>query len=390
MIVLDGVGIGALPDAEDFGDTGTSTLSHVIAAAGGLELPALAALGLGNIPGVEGMPSPESTAACYGRMAEQGAGKDSTAGHWELAGLVVEKPFPTYPGGFPDDLVAAFEERTGRGALGNCACSGTEIIVRLGEEHLATGNPIVYTSADSVFQVAAHEDIITLEELYEICAAARDLLQGEHAVARVIARPFTGRPGSFVRTAGRRDYSLPPHGPTLLNRAQDAGMRVLAIGKVYDLYAGSGITDHRPSKGNAQTVELLAEALMEQPTAAEPNGGIVIANLVDFDMLYGHRNDPAGFARALAEFDAALPGLLCRLRPGDLLCITADHGNDPTTPGTDHTREYVPLLVTGPGFAAGKDLGTRSTFADLGATLAEYLGLSGLEAGTSFLKEIIA
>jgi len=377
---------------------GTDTLSHVAAACGGLELPVLAALGLGNIPGVSGVPAADAPRACFGRMAEAGAGKDSTAGHWELAGLVVERPFPTYPAGFPRDLIEAFERAIGRATLGNIAASGTEIISRLGREHMETGRPIVYTSADSVFQIAAHESVIPPAELYSICAAARELLRGGHAVARVIARPFEGEPGRFVRTAGRRDFSLPPHGPTLLTRASEAGCGVLAIGKVFDLYAGAGVTEHQPSKGNARTMELLTRAVEDGggDSGDRSNGcgdrnngcGFIIANLVDFDMLYGHRNDPAGFARALEEFDRDLPGLLDRLAPDDLLLITADHGNDPTTPGTDHTREYVPLLATGPAFAAGRDLGTRATFADAGATCAEHLGLPPLEAGHSFLAEM--
>jgi len=397
IIVLDGVGVGELPDAASYGDVGTNTLSHVIAAVGGLELPHLANLGLGNIPGVEGIPQESRPGASYGRMAERGAGKDSTAGHWELAGLIVEHPFPTYPEGFPKDLVHEFEARIGRKVLGNFPCSGTEILVQLGEEHLTTGRPILYTSADSVFQIAAHEEVIALGELYRMCEAARAMLTGEHAVARVIARPFVGPPGRFERTAKRRDFSLVPHGPTLLSLAAATGMRVLAIGKVFDLYAGHGITAHLPSKGNTQTIELLRQALAGDTAESAP-GEIIIANLVDFDTLYGHRNDAEGFARALREFDDALPALLDGLRESDLLMITADHGNDPTTPGTDHTREHVPLLVCGPPYGggtqetrvrAGCDLGLRTTFADLGATCAAYLQITPPSAGESFLEEII-
>ncbi len=387
LVVLDGVGVGELPDAGDYGDRGTSTLSHVITAAGGLDLPSLASLGLGRVPGVEGIPPADEPSASFGRMAEQGAGKDSTAGHWELAGLVVDRPFPTYPDGFPADLIEAFETAIGRRTLGNFPCSGTEIIARLGEEHCRTKRPIVYTSADSVFQVAAHEDLFSLEELYRICETARDMLVGEHAVARVIARPFEGQPGRFVRTAGRRDFSLAPHEPTLLNRACEAGLPVTTVGKIFDLYAGSGITEHRPSKGNSRTIELLLDAIRGED-GIEPRGGIIAANLVDFDMLFGHRNDPAGFARALKVFDDALPAIVGELREGDLLVVTADHGNDPTTPGTDHTREYVPLLAAGPGFSRGIDLGTRETFADVAATFAAHLGLEHKGAGRSFLEEI--
>jgi phosphopentomutase len=407
LVVLDGVGCGALPDADRYGDEGTNTLSHVVAATG-IELPNLAALGLGRVPGVEGIARNTPAGACHGRMAEGSQGKDSTAGHWELAGLVVEKAFPTYPDGFPRDLIHAFEERIGLATIGNIPCSGTEIIARLGAEHQETGKPIVYTSADSVFQIAAHEDVIPLERLYTICREARAILDGENAVARVIARPFTGTPGNFVRTAARRDFSLEPPGPTLLTSAVDAGLGVLAIGKIHDLYAGAGITRHQPSKGNTATVALLHEAILARGFSADglsadgfsadglsaerqtdDGPGLVLANLVDFDMLYGHRNDAPGFARALCEFDDALPDLLAALGTEDLLVITADHGNDPTTSGTDHTREYVPLLVYGPGLAAGRDLGTRSTFADAGATIAAHLGLPPLRRGKSFLEEIL-
>ncbi len=392
LIVLDGVGIGELPDAALYGDEGTNTLSHVIAAAGGLELPALASLGLGNIPGVEGIPPAADPAASFGRMAEKSAGKHSTTGHWELAGLVVAKAFPTYPDGFPESVVRIFEREIGKKTLGNFPCSGTEIIERLGKEHLETRRPIIYTSADSVFQVAAHEDVMTNDELYLICEKARALLKDEHAVSRVIARPFEGEPGAFRRTAGRRDFSLPPHGPTLLNLASDGGGTVLAIGKIFDLYAGSGIGRRLPSKSNAQTIELLLRALSDQDGANEKtgiDGGIILANLVDFDMLFGHRNDPSGFAQALVEFDAALPEILGCLDRDDFLVITADHGNDPTTPGTDHTREYVPLLAFGQSITGNRNLGTRESFADAGAAMAEFLGLPPLGTGRSFLKEII-
>lgn len=382
IIILDGVGIGALPDAGEYGDVGTNTLSHVINAVPGLRLPNLASLGLGRIRGVVGVPEAASPQASFGRMAEKSKGKDSTTGHWELAGLVVEKAHPTYPDGFPGDVIEAFEKAIGRGTLGNIPASGTEIIASLGDEHLRTGRPIVYTSADSVFQVAVHHDVMTEEELYRACRIARGLLKGDHAVCRVIARPFEGRSGQYVRTAGRKDFSLPPPGPTLFDRAEEAGMSVLAIGKVFDLYAGSGIELHWSAKGNTEIIEKIIEALGRDEAA------IIIANLVDFDMLYGHRNDPKGFAKALKEFDDAVPDILERLRDADLFMITADHGNDPTTPGTDHTREYVPLLVGGPAFKKGRDLGTRGSFADAGATAAEFLGLPRLGAGRSFLGEI--
>ncbi len=382
LIVLDGVGMGALPDAADYGDAGTNTLLHVAEAVGGMRLPRLERLGLGrllDLPGVRPIRDPQGARA---RLTEASKGKDSTTGHWELAGLVVERPFPTYPNGFPLPLLERWRERTGRDWIGNVAASGTEIIERLGEEHQRSGKLIVYTSADSVFQVAAHEGTVPLEELYAACRAARGLLTGEHAVGRVIARPFEGAPGGYRRTTRRRDFSLEPPAETLLDRLSHAGQRVITVGKVDDLFAGRGVTEAIHTEGNAE-----GEAVIED-LARRAGEGLVFANLVDFDQQYGHRNDPTGFARALEQFDERLGPMLGRLRSDEMCLITADHGNDPTTPGTDHTREYAPLLVAGPRVRPDTDLGTRGSFADVGATLAEMFGLKRLEAGRSFLREV--
>ena len=384
LIVLDGVGMGELPDADRYGDRGANTLLHVAEHVNGLRLPTLQRLGLGNLlpmPGVRPMLVPEAARA---RMTERSAGKDSTTGHWEMMGLVLDEPFPTYPGGFPRDLLDAWSERVQRGWLGNVAASGTEILDRLGEAHRETGSFIVYTSADSVFQVAAHEAIVPIEQLYDACRAAREMLTGRHAVGRVIARPFEGEPGAWRRTSRRKDFSLAPHAPTLLDRMSDAGHRVVTVGKVDDLFAGHGIRDAIHTKDNEEGEAVLLDLVKRS------GEGLVFANLVDFDTLYGHRNDPVGFARALEHFDASLAEFLGRLRGDEMVWITADHGNDPTTPGTDHTREYTPLLVAGPRVAQGVDLGTRTSFADLAATLAEVFSVRAPRSGTSFLSGIRA
>ena len=384
LIVLDGVGMGELPDADRYGDRGANTLLHVAEHVNGLRLPTLQRLGLGNLlpmPGVRPMLVPEAARA---RMTERSAGKDSTTGHWEMMGLVLDEPFPTYPGGFPRDLLDAWSERVQRGWLGNVAASGTEILDRLGEAHRETGSFIVYTSADSVFQVAAHEAIVPIEQLYDACRAARDMLTGRHAVGRVIARPFEGEPGAWRRTSRRKDFSLAPHAPTLLDRMSEAGHRVVTVGKVDDLFAGHGIRDAIHTKDNEEGEAVLLDLVKRS------GEGLVFANLVDFDTLYGHRNDPVGFARALEHFDASLAEFLGRLRGDEMVWITADHGNDPTTPGTDHTREYTPLLVAGPRVAQGVDLGTRTSFADLAATLAEVFSVRAPRSGTSFLSGIRA
>lgn len=383
LLVLDSVGVGEAPDAAEYGDAGCNTLAHVARAAGGLRLPNLESLGLGHIGDFVGVRRVGGPDGCFGRMAERSKGKDTTTGHWELAGQVVEKPFPTYPEGFPDEVIRPFEEAIGRRVLGNRAASGTEIIAALGEEHLRTGSPIVYTSADSVFQVAAHERIVPPEELYRWCRAARRLLAPPHQVARVIARPFTGEPGAFVRTERRKDFSLDPPGRTLLDLLQAAGQPVVGIGKIHDLFNGRGVGRALHAGNNGAVMDEILRALATVPR------GLIFANLVDFDMLYGHRNDALGYARALEAFDERLGALLKGLRPGDLLLLTADHGNDPTTPGTDHSREYVPLLAWGPRLTRGVNLGTRRTFADLGQTVSDALGGGRLAWGESFLDALV-
>lgn len=386
LIVLDSVGAGEAPDAAAYGDVGSNTLGNIAAAMGGLHLPNLQQLGLGNILPLAGVPAVAEPAGAFGRMQEISCGKDTTAGHWELAGTPLLNPLPTYPHGFPAELLAEFERQIGRGTLGNIPASGTVIIEQLGEEHLRTGKPIVYTSADSVFQIAAHEEIIPLQQLYEMCQIARRLLVGEHGVGRVIARPFVGQPGSFKRTANRRDFSLPPPAGNLLETVQAAGLPVVAIGKIHDIFADRHIDFSYPTKDNADGMQTILATMAKHQT------GLIWANLVDFDMQFGHRNDVAGYAAALEAFDAWLPQLLAQLQPADLLLITADHGNDPTTSSTDHSREYVPVLASGALVAGGRDLGIRPSFADLGATAADYLGagkLPALPAGNSFLPYIM-
>jgi phosphopentomutase len=384
VIVLDGVGMGALPDADRYGDVGANTLLHVAEHTGRLVLPALEAYGLGNLlpmPGVLPTLAPRGARA---RLMERSAGKDSTTGHWEMMGLALDEPFPTYPDGFPRALLDRWSERVQRGWIGNVAASGTEIITRLGAQHQETGRFIVYTSADSVFQVAAHEQTVPIEQLYSACRAARDLLIGPHAVGRVIARPFEGGPGQYRRTSRRRDFSLAPPTPTVLDRLVEAGRRVVTVGKVDDLFAGRGVTDAIHTTSNEEGEGVLLDLVKR---AGE---GLVFANLVDFDTQYGHRNDPAGFAAALERFDTTFGRFADRLRGDEMAWVTADHGNDPTTPGTDHTREYTPLLVAGPRVRDGVDLGTRTSFADLGATLAELFSVAAPRAGTSFLAELRA
>jgi phosphopentomutase len=378
LIVLDGLGFGWCPDQDAFGDAGSDTLGNVARAVGGLDLPFLASLGLGCARPLAGV-SCAAPRAAHGIALPRSPGKDSTTGHWELCGLIVPKAFPTYAHGFPADVIAAFSERTGRAVLANRPASGTAVIEEFGAEHLATGAWIVYTSADSVFQIAAHEERVPLEELYAACREARALLQGPHGVSRVIARPFVGAPGAFTRTAHRRDFSLPPAGPTLLDRLADAGVPRVGVGKVDDLFAGRGISS-RHTTTNAEAYALIGEAL------ADLERGLVFANVIEFDQTWGHRNDIAGFHGGLRELDRALPALIGRLRPGDLMVLTADHGNDPTTPSTDHSREAVPLLVVGPAVRP-VPLGTRS-FADVGATVADYFSVA-LGPGTSFLPEIL-
>ncbi|HXE80171.1 MAG TPA: phosphopentomutase [Vicinamibacterales bacterium] len=382
VIVLDSVGIGELPDAAAYGDEGSHTLGHVCQSRP-LAIPHLQALGLGCIAPLDHVPAARNPRASFGRMAERSPGKDSVTGHWEMMGVVLDRAFPTFPNGFPADLIRRFEAEIGRPTLGNVVASGTEIIARLGEEHMKTGAPIVYTSADSVFQIAAHESVIPVEELYRICEIAYALAVDGVGIGRVIARPFVGEPGAFVRTANRRDYAMPPRGITLLDRLAAAGIPVVALGKIGDLFAHRGIGREGHGKSDEDVMDALAEAMADTPS------GFIFANLVDFDTQYGHRNDVEGYAANLERFDRRLAGVLDALQPSDLLAIAADHGNDPATPSTDHSREYVPLLVTGPRVRKGVDLGTRPTFADLGQTLADVFGVEPLAAGSSFAGDIM-
>jgi phosphopentomutase len=382
VIVLDGVGAGEAPDSRAYGDEGASSLEHCAQAIGGLALPNLGKLGLGNITPIQGTPERNDTIGSYGRMAEAAAGKDSTTGHWEMSGVVLQKALPTYPNGFPTDIVSAFEQAIGRKTIGNVVASGTEVIKELGAEHVRTGFPIIYTSADSVFQIAAHQDVISLPELYRICEIARDMLTGEHAVGRVIARPFIGEPGAFKRTEHRRDFSLAPTGTTLLDRLKDAGKDVIGLGKIEDLFAGRGLTQRDHTETNRDGMEATLRWLNQDFT------GLLLVNLVEFDMLWGHRRDSQGYAQALRDVDTWLPEVQERMRPGDALFFTADHGVDPTYRGTDHTRECVPLLAYGESVRPGVNLGVRKTFADLGQTLAEAFGTEPLAAGTSFAGDL--
>lgn len=383
VLVLDSCGVGGAPDAALYGDAGAATLPHVAAACGGLHLPVLGKLGLGRVAAVEGVPPEASPLGAFGRMVEVSAGKDSITGHWELMGVHLLRPFPTYPRGFPPEVIREVEARIGRPVLGNRPASGTAIIEELGPEHLRTARPIVYTSADSVFQMAAHEAVIPPQELYRFCRLAREVLRGEHGVSRVIARPFVGEPGRFVRTAGRRDFSLPPPEPTVLDRIREAGMPVIGIGKVAELFAGRGFSAAPSTQGDDDGLRKTREALLGI------SRGFVIATLVDLDTLYGHRNDPRGYGAALERIDAGLGPLLDSLGPRDLLLVTADHGTDPTTPGTDHTREAVPLLMAGPPVRGGTELGVRPTLSDLGATVAESLGAAPPRHGTSLLGQVL-
>ncbi|TMD52006.1 MAG: phosphopentomutase [Chloroflexi bacterium] len=382
LVVLDGVGAGANPDAHAYGDDGASSLEHCAQAIGGLELPNLGSIGLGNITPILGTPPIERAKGGYGRMAEAGAGKDSVTGHWEITGVVLQKPLPTYPHGFPPEVVEQFEHAIGRRVLGNKAASGTEIIKELGEEHVRTGRPILYTSADSVFQVAAHQDVIPLEELYHMCRLARNMLTGENAVGRVIARPFIGTPGNFKRTEHRRDFSLAPLGTTLLDILKESGKEVIGIGKIEDLFAGRGLTERDHTETNRDGMEATLRWLGRDFT------GLLFVNLVEFDMLWGHRRDSQGYAQALREVDSWFAQVQQVMRPDDAIFFSADHGVDPTYRGSDHTREEVPLLAYGEPVRAGVNLGVRATFADLGQTLAQAFGVEPLAAGTSFAGEL--
>lgn len=382
-MVLDSAGVGEMPDAAKYGDEGSNTLGNVAKAVGGLAMPNMQKMGLGNIISIEGVAPASHPTGAYGKAAEKSAGKDTTTGHWEIAGVVLERQFPVYPNGFPPEVIDEFEKRIGRKVLGNKVASGTEIIKELGDEHIKTKNPIVYTSADSVFQIAAHEDVIPVEELYKICRIAREILQGEHAVARVIARPFIGKSGEYVRTYNRADFSLTPPHDTLLDNVAKAGMEVVGVGKIWDIFAGQGITKSFHTQGNMDGIDKTLEAMdiLER--------GLVFTNLVDYDMLYGHRNDPEGYAKALEDFDMRLPEILSKLGQNDVLIITADHGCDPTTESTDHSREYVPILIYGEKIKPGVNLGTLNSFSDIGQTVADFLGCSSLKNGTSFKRLVL-
>ncbi len=385
LIVLDGLGVGHAPDAAAYGDAGSNTLANMASLVGGVHVPNLQSLGLGNIQELVGVPAIAKPVAGYGRLQEVSSGKDSTTGHWELMGLVTEKPYPTYPDGFPPEVIEEFTRLTGYGVLGNKASSGTAIIEDLGDEHLASGKIIVYTSADSVFQVAAHDEVCDLEELYRVCEIAREMLDGDHKVSRVIARPFTGPSGQFTRTEFRHDYSVePPEGSLVLTGLQKLGVRVLSIGKIYDLFAGVGIDESHVSRNNA---EGMAE-LDEQYAKNADESALILLNLVDFDMLWGHRNDPEGMKKGLEIFDVWLGEFLPKMNDGDLLLMTADHGNDPTTPSTDHSREHVPILAHLAGNEKGVDLGVRMGFMDVAATYADFFGAPPLARGTSFLSSL--
>ncbi len=381
LIVLDGAGIGEMPDAEAWGDKGSDTFGHILESRP-VRLPNLQRYGLGNIRPLKGVLALAEPRGSYGRCALRSNGKDTTTGHWEMAGIILEKAFPTYPNGFPPNIIDQFIRETGvTGILGNVPASGTEIIKELGDEHVRTAKPIVYTSGDSVFQIAAHEQVIPLPKLYEICETARRMLDGPHKVGRVIARPFLGEPGGFYRTENRHDYAVPPPRENLLVALEDEGLDVVCIGKIASIYDSNGVTEDRTAQNNEQSIEQTIGALNDD------SRGLIFSNLVDFDMLFGHRRDIEGFARALERFDSRLPEIEAAMRDGDLMIITADHGNDPTFPGSDHTREYAPLLVYGNSARAGVDLGKRDSLADIGQTIAENFGLR-LTAGRSFLTDI--
>ena len=380
VIVLDSVGIGASPDAHKFGDEGSNTLVNTAKAVGGLNIPNLESFGIGKIDDIMGVSKDVDEKAFYGKMAETSAAKDTTSGHWEIMGVITDKPFPTYPNGFPDEVIEQFTKSTGLSILGNKTASGTEIIQELGAEHIKTGCPIVYTSADSVFQIAACEDVIPVESLYEMCERAREILKGEHNVGRVIARPFIVETGIYTRTERRRDFSVPPPEDTLLDRTVRSGYEVVGVGKIGDIFAHRGLTREIHATNNHEGILNTIECIKENFK------GIVFTNLIDFDMKYGHRNDPEGYAGALESFDHSLPVLVDALSAGDILIITADHGCDPTTPGTDHSREYVPLLVFGKQLNKPRSLGIRKSFADVGATISEALLKLKCDNGKSFFR----
>lgn len=382
ILIIDSLGVGELPDAAKYGDVGSNTLANTAKAAGGLKLPYLGRLGLGNIIEVTGVPSHPHPLASFGKLRELSQGKDTTTGHWELMGIILSRGFPIYPQGFPKELIVAFEKEIQRKVLGNKPASGTEIIKELGEDHIRTGYPIIYTSADSVFQVAAHEEVIPVDELYHICQIAREkILVGDHAVGRVIARPFIGTSGNFVRTTRRKDFSLRPPAKTLLDYAQESNYKVFGIGKIGDIFAGQGINEDLHCRSNQETMECTLKKLREE------SDGIIFANLVDFDMLWGHRNDFKGYAAGLEYIDRHLPEIVTLLNEQDIFMITADHGCDPTTPSTDHSREYVPILIYGKYIKAGVNLGIRN-MSDVGKTIAEFIDIEVPIKGESFLVDV--
>ncbi len=383
LIVLDSVGIGELPDAYKYGDEGSNTLGNIIKNTKNINLKNLNKLGLGSIEGVEGLEHIENIIGSYGRLSESSAGKDTTTGHWEIGGIILKEPFPTFPNGFPDELIERYEELIGTKILGNKVASGTVILEELGEEHINTGYPIVYTSADSVFQIAAHEEVIPINKLYDICEIAREILTDKYAVGRVIARPFIGKSGEFVRTSNRKDFSLKPIEETMLDVIKKSGLDVMAVGKIEDIYSGQGITKSVHTVDNVDGINNTIRYIKEH------NKGLIFANLVDFDMKYGHRNDVEGYARALEEFDSRLPEIIDSLNEDEVLMITADHGCDPTTVSTDHSREYVPILIYGDKIKKGVNIGTRGTFADIGATILDLLNLDKLNNGESFAHLIL-
>lgn len=381
-IVLDSVGMGEMPDAEKFGDVGANTIGNISKAVGGLNLPNMVKLGLGNIENIKGVEASKAPIGCYARFREASNGKDTTTGHWEMGGVISEKAFPTYPNGFPKEVIEKFEKLTGRKVIGNKPSSGTVILDELGEEQMKSGSVIVYTSADSVFQIAAHEDVVPLEELYKICGIAREMLTGEHAVARVIARPFIGEPGNFTRTPNRRDFSLLPPYDTVLNKIKNAGLDVIGVGKIEDIFCGQGITEAIHTKDNMDGVDKTLDYMKKD------NKGLIFTNLVDFDMKWGHRNDFKSYAKGLEEFDARLKEIIDTMKESDILFITADHGCDPTMPGTDHSREHVPFLAYGKQLKENVNLGTRNSFADMGKTVAEVLKVEKINNGASFLEQL--
>ncbi|MCG8481977.1 MAG: phosphopentomutase [Clostridia bacterium] len=383
IMVLDSMGIGALPDAEKFGDKGANTLGHIFEANGALNIPNLSGIGIGNIEGVTFIPSAADPIGAFGRSKEMSDGKDTTTGHWEMMGLYIQTPFNTFPKGFPANFIHEFEEKAGRKTMGNYPASGTEIIKELGEEHIKTGDLIVYTSADSVFQIAAHEDVVPIDELYDICSTAREMLTGDLQVARVIARPFIGENGNYTRTSNRKDFSISPFEDTVLDHIKKKGLEVYAVGKIEDIFNGQGITKAVHTNDNMDGVDQTIVALKEDFS------GLIFTNLVDFDSKYGHRRDPKGYKEAIEAFDNRLPEIINHLKEDDILILTADHGNDPTHTGTDHTREYIPVLVYGKHVQRGVNLGTLDSFADIGATTADILGAERTRHGKSFKEQIL-